>query len=141
MPATLRQMRAAMWALLLAVYLAAPHYLWKPHQGVIAVTPAVYSGDEPHYLLMVNSLLQDHDLILGPDYARVAHGGAEAGMRFRGVDLDHHTVLIDPRTGAHALWQHTFDLNAHTGKGGYKRLAPGFEQGATEAPPHPAAVA
>ncbi|HUJ28215.1 MAG TPA: hypothetical protein VLW85_19470 [Myxococcales bacterium] len=127
-------MRLAPWALLFAVYLALPH--WSLH-GVVA--PRVTSGDEPHYLLMVNSLLEDRDLVLGPDYARVARGGPEAGAAFRGIDLDHHTILVDPQTGRHALWQHLFDLDQHRPEGGYQRIAPGFESGGLEVAAHPPA--
>lgn len=36
--------------------------------------PRVYSGDEPHYLLTVNSLLFDHDLELQNNYRSVWEG-------------------------------------------------------------------
>ena len=82
-------MRALAWIGLLAVYLAVPR-LACTRGRLVLEQPAVVSGDEPHYLLAVNSLLEDHDLALGPDYQRVARGGADAGVRFRRVDLDHH---------------------------------------------------
>ena len=132
-------MRAALFLLLLAVYLALPRLAWTPEEGLHRVPPMVVSGDEPHYLLMVNSLLQDRDLILGPGYQRVLRGGPEAGRGFRKVDLDHHTILIDPLTGQHQLWQRIFDWHTHLEGGGYQRIAPGFESGAVEVPAHPPA--
>jgi hypothetical protein len=73
-----------------------------------AFRPIAISGDEPHYLMVVNSLLFDHDFELQDDYRRVANGGVEAGMRWRGYLLDHHTILVNPRTGARALWLNEF---------------------------------
>jgi hypothetical protein len=72
-------------------------------------TPRAVAGDEPHYLLVANSLLFDHDLDLRADYARVRSGGDDAGRRFRGWALDHHTILVDPSTGAHAGWWTVYD--------------------------------
>ena len=54
------------------------------------VPPRICSGDEPHYLIQVNSLLHDGDLDLANNYARVSFGAAEAGERFRSASLDHH---------------------------------------------------
>src|SRR5262245_36047000 len=73
--------------------------------------PQAVRGDEPHYLLLVNSLLFDHDIDLKEDYARVSRGGLEAGKRFQGVYLYHHTILFDPRTGDHVSWTRIFDTS------------------------------
>ena len=75
----------------------------RPGPTLRAATAGVTSGDEPHYLLILNSILRDGDLQLEADYRRVAAGGGDAGMRFRGVHLDHHTILVDRESGAHAL--------------------------------------
>ncbi|MGE5048118.1 MAG: hypothetical protein ACM3PC_06095, partial [Deltaproteobacteria bacterium] len=131
--------RFAGWAGLLALYLAVPNLEWAG--GLHRVKPAVFSGDEPHYLLMVNSLIEDGDLQLGPDYERVRQGGAQAGLRFRYADLDHHTILVDPRSGRHELWQRIFNAGWHLASGGYARLQGGFESGAVEVPAHPPAFA
>jgi hypothetical protein len=131
--------RLAGWAGLLALYVAVPNLEWA--HGLHRVKPVVFSGDEPHYLLMVNSLIEDFDLQLGPDYERVRQGGAQAGLLYRHTDLDHHTILVDPRSGRHELWHRIFNLNAHLPSGGYARLRPGFESGAIEVPAHPPAFA
>jgi len=97
------------------------------------------SGDEPHYYLILTSVLHDRDLLLHDDYLRVQRGGAEAGAEFRGNELDHHTILIDPRTGEHELWQRVFDWRTHRKEGGFERLRTGFEKDAVEVPAHPPA--
>ena len=54
--------------------------------------PAVKGGDEPHYLVMLNSLMLDHDLDLKNNYASVHGGSNQAGRWFSGEPLDHHVV-------------------------------------------------
>src|SRR5271165_3351888 len=72
--------------------------------GFRTAIPEAVSGDEPHYMMVVNSLLFHHLLELQEDYRQVAMGGFEAGIRCRGALLDHHTILVNKRTGHHALW-------------------------------------
>ncbi len=54
-------------------------------------TPQVLSGDSPHYLVAVSSLIEDFDLDLSNNYAQAEAGDWDAGSRLRGVKLDHHT--------------------------------------------------
>jgi len=54
------------------------------------VLPRVHSGDEPHYLIQINSLLDDGDLDLANNYAAVHMGGDAAGQYNSGAALDHH---------------------------------------------------
>lgn len=63
------------------------------------------SGDEPHYSIMLHSLLFDGDLELGDDYDDAAQGGYESGRFWRGQTLDHHTILLDRETGRNVAWQ------------------------------------
>ena len=72
-----------------------------PDGRVEIISPHVVSGDEPHYLLVLNSILFDHDLELQDDYERAAKGGLQAG---RMVLPDHHTIIVNRRTGKHGLW-------------------------------------
>ncbi len=58
--------------------------------GAVA-PPMVLSGDSPHYLLMVNSIIADGDVDLANNYRDAESGGWQAGVRFRGEALDHHT--------------------------------------------------
>ncbi|MCA1825434.1 MAG: hypothetical protein ABR567_11565 [Myxococcales bacterium] len=127
------------FAPLLAVFLLVPFVGWAPSEGFTLRRPAVVSGDEPHYYLIVTSILRDRDLLLGDDYLRVRRGGDEAGAGFRGNELDHHTILIDRRSGGHQLWQRVFDWRSHRKEGGFERLQPGFEKDAIEVPAHPPA--
>lgn len=72
--------------------------------------PVVTSGDEPHYLIMISSLVMDGDLNLGNNYESARRGGFDAGRRRVARNLDHHTLVIDRRTGETALWASMFGL-------------------------------
>jgi hypothetical protein len=67
-------------------------------------------GDEPHYVLLTHSLMSGESRDLGPLYTRVMAGGIEAGARFRGATLDHHTILVSRVSGETALWQEVYDF-------------------------------
>lgn len=58
------------------------------------VRTTIFSGDEPHYLMVANSITLDHDLDLKDDYAAVAGGSERAGAHFVSHNLDHHTVVV-----------------------------------------------
>ena len=70
--------------------------------------PAVWSGDEPHYLITISSILRDGDLALGNNYESVRLRGLDAGRALRGMNLDHHTLIRDTRTGQGLLWTQIF---------------------------------
>jgi hypothetical protein len=57
--------------------------------------PTIFSGDEPHYLLVANSIVKDHTLNLRKVYDENAAGADMAGRAFLGANLDHHTALVD----------------------------------------------
>lgn len=65
-----------------------PH--WRIGSIVIS-HPLVLSGDSPHYLVVVNSLIEDLDFDVSNNYQQARDGDWDAGARFRGVELDHHT--------------------------------------------------
>jgi hypothetical protein len=71
--------------------------------------PQVWNGDEPHYLIMLSSLIEDGDLDLGNNYVAVHRGGREAGRHFRGAALDHHTAWWQGNTRIE--WSKTFQLD------------------------------
>src|SRR5438552_3458551 len=128
----------ALAALLLLIGFFARHVVERG-----AVRPwniGALSGDEPHYLVAINSLLHDGDLALTDDYGRAFEGGWEAGRRFRLVRLDHHTILYDGRE--HALWNTVFDwktpLACRPPCVPFKRLSPRFpdDGGAVERSSH-----
>jgi hypothetical protein len=93
-----RRRSDAVWAAALAALLLAPHLFtgidyW--HDLPLPGPARIWSGDEPHYLLMVNSLVGDGDLDLSNNYAAVHAGGCQAGEQFaRTRVLDHHTCLV-----------------------------------------------
>ena len=94
---------AILFALLLGGILVLTRIEWTPGAGFSLVTPRAARSDEPHYILLINSLLFDHDFELQDDYDRVAAGGVDAGVRFRNVPLDRHTLIVNQRTGHHAF--------------------------------------
>lgn len=63
--------------------------------------PSATSGDEPHYLVIVHSIVFDGDIRIDPDFARITAGGFQGGIRWRGQKLGGHSILVDPRTGRH----------------------------------------
>lgn len=64
----------------------------------LVVRPGVFSGDEPHYLIAANSIVKLGKLNLREAYEKQMHGENYAGLRFQGIALDHHTVLVDTNT-------------------------------------------
>ena len=108
----------ASWAIafffvfLLAVFWSITRVVMFPDGHLETCSPHVINGDEPHYLLVVNSILFDHDLELQDDYLR-AIWGPDAG----GVQLpDHHTILVNRQTGQHGLWlEHHLDIGMEPG--------------------------
>lgn len=60
--------------------------------GQAAVSrPIALSGDSPHYLGVVTSLIEDGDLDVANNYRQAAQGKDDLGWRFRGRSIDHHT--------------------------------------------------
>ncbi|MFH1545374.1 MAG: hypothetical protein ABIE23_04810 [archaeon] len=47
--------------------------------------PHIYTGDEPEYLLTLNSLLADGDFKLCNNYGQAMQGGCQAGITFAGI--------------------------------------------------------
>ncbi len=54
--------------------------------------PMIHSGDEPHNLVLINSVLNDGDFDLKNNYANSHSGGSQAGRKFGGWVLDHHVA-------------------------------------------------
>ncbi len=91
------------FALLLLMFIALSRIAWVPGAGFSIVEPAATMSDEPYYILLVNSLLFDHEFEVQKAYDRVSIGGAEAGRSFRGLAIDHHSILVNRRTGQTAF--------------------------------------
>src|ERR1700693_1643108 len=94
---------------LFVLYFFSNHTYSRDEQKLVFTYPAVFSGDEPHYLVIVASILFDRDLYLANNYHSILMGGADAGQKFRGWQLDHHTLIKDVRTGDNVLWDEVFD--------------------------------
>ena len=68
-----------------------------------------HSGDEPHYLAIVHSLLFDGDLFLENNYENARNGGPDVGASFRGAYIDPHAYLVDYATGRSFKWHDLYD--------------------------------
>jgi hypothetical protein len=109
------------WALVPATVCALlllPHVFrgLGPGQGFGA--PWLFSGDEPHYLVILNSLLQDGDLNLANNYESAHQGGLEGGRRFAQLRALHNDTSFQ-LDGKQVFWHATYDLN-----GGIDQWAP-----------------
>jgi hypothetical protein len=101
-----RYVIAIFFAMLLVGFWAVTRVELLPDRHIETTLPHVISGDEPHHLMVINSILFDHDLELQDDYKR-----AESGLDAGGIPLpDHHTIVVNRRTGAHGTWfEHHLD--------------------------------
>lgn len=77
-------------ALLLAPLCVSGPVPGDPSRLSIFVSPIVHSGNEPHNLILINSLVRDGDIDVLNNYADVHQGGNQAGRKFAGWALDHH---------------------------------------------------
>ncbi len=66
--------------------------------------PRVLSGDSPHYLVLVHSLIEDFDWDLSNNYRQAEEGGWDLGSRFRGVRIDRQ---VDPDRAGRELSTHS----------------------------------
>jgi hypothetical protein len=91
--------------LLLPLAFSSPRSTAPLHLGL----PHVFSGDEPHYLVIINSVIIDGDLDLANNYVAVHNGAAQAGHDFIGSTLDHHTVWFE--NGVRINWFRKYETN------------------------------
>jgi hypothetical protein len=99
--------------------------------GVHVGLPRIFSGDEPHYLLMVNSLVDDGDLDLRNDYDAARSGEPRAGLNFAGRPLDHQVVWYT-ETGARWPWGRVYELPPDGASGEPPRHIPSAPEFRTE---------
>lgn len=83
-------------AAIVVLLLLAPLCVSGPVPGestpISFTVPMIHSGNEPHQLILINSVVGDGDLDVANNYASVHAGGQDAGRKFAGSPLDHHVV-------------------------------------------------
>ncbi|HWZ90870.1 MAG TPA: hypothetical protein VNW92_18540, partial [Polyangiaceae bacterium] len=117
---------------ILALALFLPLCLSRTNETVFLGLPLITSGDEPHYLVMINSLINDGDLDLDNDYLSARQGSLETGRRRAGAPLDRH-VEYYAADGTPYQWSDVFeypkDDPARPGEASLvPRLKPGAKQ-------------
>jgi hypothetical protein len=100
------------YASLVILYFMTCHF-YDRGQGRLEFTqPETFGGDEPHYLIIISSILHHGGISLSQTYQSVRLGGLDAGRARRGLNLDHHTLIQDTRTGESQLWERVFSMFA-----------------------------
>jgi hypothetical protein len=98
------------YASLLILFFFACHF-YDREQGMLQYTePEVFGGDEPHYLIIISSIMKNKGISLADTYQSVRRGGVDAGRSRRGLILDHHTMIQDTSSGESQLWQDVFSM-------------------------------
>jgi hypothetical protein len=107
--------RDAAWnrwfALVIAFHLLIPHffsYTESPNPERLGLA-RVNAGDEPHYLIILNSLLRDGDLELANNYDAAYQGLEHAGLRYCRWDLNHHSIWFEGDTIRH--WSDFYEVS------------------------------
>ncbi|MBX7058420.1 MAG: hypothetical protein K1X75_10180 [Leptospirales bacterium] len=80
--------------------------------------PGAISGDEPHYLLMAQSLARDFDLDLANNYA----SKSQAGRYYAGIELDHHTYFVDRKQRLRIAWDEAYEIKSNDDPPDWRRL-------------------
>lgn len=107
----------------------------------------VISGDEPHYLVLLNSVISDGDFDLRNNYLSVHEGSNQAGARLAGHGVDHHSTYWIG--GRRFVWGELFDMDVwrwpRDARGHLiPQVKPGVDPALAEkpeAPAHPVGVA
>ncbi len=71
--------------------------------------PSIFSGDEPHYLVTLNSLVFDGDLDVSNNYRSAHKGSNQAGIHYRALPLPPHSIYYF--NGRIYGWIHFFETD------------------------------
>jgi hypothetical protein len=83
----------------------------RKYRPVFFAMPHTYSGDEPHYLLMLSSLIKDFDFEVGNNYRNARKLGMnDAGQARKRKAITHHSFLRNTRSGDMFLWKSVFNF-------------------------------
>jgi hypothetical protein len=83
----------------------------REYRPVFFAMPHTYSGDEPHYLLMLSSLIKDFDFEVGNNYRNARELGMnDAGQGRKRKTITHHSFLFNSRSGETFLWKSVFNF-------------------------------
>jgi len=97
----------AYWLGLAAVVLLPQFY--QVEKGAKWGFATVVSGDEPHYLVLLNSVILDGDFDVRNNYLSVHEGSNQAGARFAGSGLDHQITYW--MGGRRVEWSEVFNVD------------------------------
>jgi hypothetical protein len=114
-----------------AVLLLAPQLRTRSHgwNGSHYGWPTIDDGDEPHYLIMLNSVIQDGDLDLRNNYDSVGQGSHQAGARYGAGFLDRHVSFWI--NGQRFIASQVFYPYINSAS---RRVLPGFDPALASAP-------
>ena len=91
--------------------LARPVFLSRSIKRPISLgLPGVLTGDEPHYLVLIDSVIRDGDFDVANNYQNAHRGGLQAGRNFSGMAFDHHVNWYD--RGRFVKWRQVYEANA-----------------------------
>src|SRR3954466_11624466 len=94
---------------IVAAALLLPHACSSPFLPSQVGYARLYSGDEPHYLVLLNSIVRDGDLDVSNNYRAVHRGDDQAGEHFKLSPLDHHTAWV--AHGQYTRWSDVYEFN------------------------------
>ncbi len=142
----MQKARGVAWWLGLTTLIVLPQF-YQPSKAVQWSFPIVAHGDEPHYLVLLNSLIFDGDFDLRNNYLSVHEGSIQAGVAYAGSGIDHHSTywIGDQRL----VWRDLFNVRVYQWpRDARGHLIPQVRRGADpalafkiEAPAHPVGIA
>lgn len=82
---------------------------WRSYGPIYFALPHIFAGDEPHYLVIVSSIIKDFDFNVSNNYENARrYGMNDIGENGKYKAIDHHTLFFNPSTREIILWQFIF---------------------------------